>query len=186
MIWYLMLLPLVLVLSALQPTGCWRVLEFCPSCCWISHGPGSALQHSPFLRLGFGGPAVSASLFCSSLPIALIREDRFEVREILAVGEDLSFIWLLFSFKVLRTSGCFQGQTLSWPVAGSVPDLAAVQVARISLGWIVLVGNNVSNVLGKKKAFLFMSAVMQVLLSQRNFIHRPIYCGGWVKMLSGN
>lgn len=67
------------------------------------------------------------------------------------MGEDISSIWLLFYFKVIRTSGCFQGQMLSWPVAGSVPDLAAVQAARISLGWIVLVGNNISNVLGKKK-----------------------------------
>lgn len=93
------------------------------------------------------------------------------------MGEDISSIWLLFYFKVIRTSGCFQGQMLSWPVAGSVPDLAAVQAARISLGWIVLVGNNISNVLGKKKkkkAFLLMSAVTQVLLISAEF-HSQTY-----------
>lgn len=140
MIWCLMLLPLVLVLSALQPQGVWG-LEFCPSCFQISRGPGSPLHHSPFLKLGLCGLAVSASLFCSSLSIALTREARLEARDFscgLQWEETSALFDFLFSFKVPRTSGCFQGQTFSWPVAGSVSDLAAVEVARISLGWIVL------------------------------------------------
>lgn len=121
---------------------------------------GSALHHTPFLRLGLSGLAVPPRLFCPSLLTPLIRED-FELkseRSLLqvSVGGDLSSVWpsIFFQSTQNRTSGCFQGQTLSWPVARSLPDLAAVQVVRISFGWIVL-KQHLQSIKQKKKKRLF-------------------------------